>query len=117
MARDRDAEGSMSPEGTSPPGIDDQLNAAGHKIMSMLQHASSLTESRTRGATENTERLSQQLNAARNRIEDLEAEVKYYQDRVDRAEQWLHRIYTEIEARFSASRALAQCPWAVTNGF
>jgi hypothetical protein len=33
----------------------------------------------------------------------LEAEIKYYQDRADRAEQWLHRIYLEIEARFPAS--------------
>jgi hypothetical protein len=36
-------------------------------------------------------------------LDTLEAEIKYYQDRVDRAEQWLHRIYTEIEARFPAS--------------
>ena len=104
MARDRDAEGSNVPRGTTPPGVDDQLNAAGSKIMSMLQQASSLTESRTRSASENAERLSQQLSAARSRIGDLEAEIKYYQDRADRAEQWLHRIHTEIEARFPASQ-------------
>jgi hypothetical protein len=103
MARDRDAEGSNVFRATSPPGVDDQLNAAGSKIMSMLQEASSLTESRTRSASENAECLSQQLSAARSRIGDLEAEIKYYQDRVDRAAQWLHRIYTEIEARFPAS--------------
>jgi septal ring factor EnvC (AmiA/AmiB activator) len=95
----------MSLEGTRPHGVDDQLNAAGNKIMSMLQQASNLTESRTRSAGENAQRLSQQLGAAKSRIEDLEAEIKYYQDRVDRAEQWLHRIYTEIEARFPASEA------------
>jgi chromosome segregation ATPase len=103
MARDRDAESSMSREGTSPSGDDDQLNAAGGKIMSMLQQASSLAETRTRGATEDAQRLSQQLGATRSRIEELEAEIKYYQDRADRAEQWLHRIYLEIEARFPAS--------------
>jgi chromosome segregation ATPase len=105
MARDRDAEGSNVLRGTTPPGVDDQLNAAGSKIMSMLQEASSLTDSRTRNASENAERLSQQLSVARSRIGDLEAEIKYYQDRIDRAEQWLHRIYTEIEARFPASHA------------
>jgi chromosome segregation ATPase len=78
-------------------------SAAGGKIMSMLQQASRLAETRTRGATEDAQRLSQQLGAARSRIEDLEAEIKYYQDRADRAEQWLHRIYMEIEARFPAS--------------
>jgi hypothetical protein len=29
-----------------------------------------------------------------------EAEVTAYQQRADRAEQWLHRVYTEIEDRF-----------------
>jgi chromosome segregation ATPase len=71
--------------------------------MSMLQQASSLAETRTRGATEDAQRLSQQLGATRSRIEELEAEIKYYQDRADRAEQWLHRIYMGIEARFPAS--------------
>jgi hypothetical protein len=46
--------------------------------MSMLQQASSLTESRTRNASENAQRPSQQLGAAKSRIEDLEAEVRYH---------------------------------------
>ena len=116
MARDRDAEGSMSPEGTSPPGIDDQLNAAGHKIMSMLQHASSLTESRTRGATENAERLSQQLN-------QLETASKTWKRRSNTIKiGWiaLSNGCTEFIRKLKRVfplRALAQCPWAVTNGF
>jgi uncharacterized protein YlxW (UPF0749 family) len=104
MAHDRDAEKAASPHGTILHGADDQLNAAGNKIMSLLQQASSLADSRTRGATENAHRLSQRLRAAESRIEDLEAEVKYYQERADRADQWLHRIYTEIEKRFPGSR-------------
>jgi hypothetical protein len=31
---------------------------------------------------------------------ELEAEVASYRERADRAEQWLHRVYTEIEDRF-----------------
>ena len=31
---------------------------------------------------------------------ELEAEVGMYQEKADRAEQWLHRVYTEIEDRF-----------------
>ena len=34
------------------------------------------------------------------RIAELEAEVGIYQDKADRAEQWLHKVYTEIEDRF-----------------
>jgi uncharacterized protein YlxW (UPF0749 family) len=109
MARDRDAAGSNFPRGTSA-GVDDQLNSAGNKIMSMLQQASGIIESRARGAAENAQRLSQQLSAAQNRIEGLEAEIKRYQDRIDSAEQWLHRIYTEIETRFPASHTGAMPP-------
>ena len=29
-----------------------------------------------------------------------ETDVRYYQDRTERAEQWLHKIFTEIEAQF-----------------
>jgi chromosome segregation ATPase len=68
--------------------------------MSALQHAANVVESRARTAPEHIERLSRQLEAAKGRIRELEAEVRYHQERVDRAEEWLHRIYIEIEARF-----------------
>jgi hypothetical protein len=41
-----------------------------------------------------------QLVAAEQRITDLEAEVERHRDRAERAEQWLHKVYTEIEERF-----------------
>ena len=66
----------------------------------MLQQAAGLVKSRSRAASESAQVLSRQLTAAQNRIENLEADLKHYQDRVDRAEQWLHRIYSEIEAKF-----------------
>jgi uncharacterized protein YlxW (UPF0749 family) len=46
------------------------------------------------------QKLSDQLRAAENRIAELEAEVGTYQQRAERAERWLHKIYTEIEDRF-----------------
>ena len=30
----------------------------------------------------------------------LETNVRYYQDKTERAEEWLHKIFTEIEERF-----------------
>jgi predicted nucleic acid-binding Zn-ribbon protein len=74
--------------------------------MSLVRHAAGVAESRARAATEDAHRLSQQLRAAHGRIGDLEAEVKYHQERVERVEQWLHRIYTEIEGRFPTSRTV-----------
>ena len=37
---------------------------------------------------------------SRERIAELEAEVAAYQEQAERAEQWLHRVYSEIEQRF-----------------
>jgi hypothetical protein len=45
-------------------------------------------------------KLPHQLRAAEDRIAELEAEVGIYQDKADRAEQWLHKVYTEIEDGF-----------------
>jgi hypothetical protein len=46
------------------------------------------------------QKLSHQLRAAEDRIAELEAEVDTYREKADRAEQWLHRVYTEIENQF-----------------
>jgi hypothetical protein len=45
-------------------------------------------------------KLSHELRTAEDRIAELEAEVGAYQDKADRAEQPLHKVYTEIEDRF-----------------
>jgi molecular chaperone GrpE (heat shock protein) len=51
-------------------------------------------------AVDTTQRLSHQLRAAEDRIAELEAEVEEYRQRAERAEQWLDKVYTEIEDRF-----------------
>jgi hypothetical protein len=78
--------------------------------MNLMQHAAGLAESRTRATTEDAHRLSQQLRAAKGRIGDLEAKVRYHQERVERAKQWLHRICAEIEGRFPTSRTVEDIP-------
>jgi hypothetical protein len=40
------------------------------------------------------------FRAAEDRIAELEAEVAAYRQQAERAEQWLHKVYTEIEHRF-----------------
>jgi hypothetical protein len=78
--------------------------------MNLMQHAAGLAESGTRATTEDAHRLSQQLRAAKGRIGDLEAKVRYHQERVERAKQWLHRICAEIEGRFPTSRTVEDIP-------
>ncbi len=50
------------------------------------------------------QKLSHQLRAAEDRVAELEAEVELYRDKADRAEQWLHKVNTEIEERFIRQR-------------
>jgi hypothetical protein len=58
------------------------------------------TEQSSQQAFETARRLSQQLRAAEDRIVQLEADLDTYRQKAERAEQWLHTVYTEIEDRF-----------------
>ena len=58
-----------------------------------------MAEQNSRQAVEAAQKLSHQLRAAEDRINELEAEIEAYRDRAERAEQWLHKVYTEIEER------------------
>src|SRR5262249_36614688 len=62
--------------------------------------AAGVAEENSRHALETAQKLAHQLRAAEARIAELEAEVTAYRDRAERAEQWLHRVYTELEDRF-----------------
>jgi hypothetical protein len=53
------------------------------------------------------QKLSQQL-AAEDRIVELEVELDTHQERAERAERWLHRVYTEIEDRFLRQDQMCQ---------
>jgi len=78
----------------------DQLDKAGRTILSLLQRAAGVAEANSQHALQMAQKLSHQLRAAEDRIAELEAEVGVYQDKAERAEQWLHKVYTEIEDRF-----------------
>ena len=84
----------------SAPGDADQLDKAGQTILQLLHKAAGVAEENSRHAMETAQKLLHQLRAAEDRIAELEAEVTAYQERAERAEQWLHRVYTEIEDRF-----------------
>jgi hypothetical protein len=47
-------------------------------------------------AFETTDDLSAQLRAAEERIRELEAKVRLLEDKADRAERWVYKIWVEI---------------------
>jgi hypothetical protein len=57
-------------------------------------------EQNSRHAIETAQNLAHQLWAAEARISELEAQAAAYREQAERAEEWLHRVYTEIEDRF-----------------
>ena len=78
----------------------DQLDTAGQTILRLLHKAAGVAEANSQHALDMAQKLSHQLRAAEDRIAELEAEVRLHQERAERAEEWLHKIYTEIESRF-----------------
>ena len=85
---------------SSPPEDADQLDQAGQTILQLVRKAAGIAEENSRHALDMAQKLSHQLRASEDRIAELEAEVAAYRERAERAEQWLNRVYTEIEDRF-----------------
>jgi predicted nucleic acid-binding Zn-ribbon protein len=86
----------------------DQLDKAGQSILNLLHKAAGVAEKNSQHALDMAQKLSHQLTAAEQRIADLEAEVERHRDRAERAEQWLHKVYAEIEERFRPPRTMAR---------
>ena len=78
----------------------DQLDRVGHAILGLVSRAADTTEAELRAARAAAEKLADQLRAANNQINELTANLRYYQERTDRAEKWLFQISSEIEQRF-----------------
>ena len=78
----------------------DQVDKAGQTILGLLHKAAGVAEANSQHALDMAQKISHQLREAEDRIAELEAEVGMYQEKADRAEQWLHRVYTEIEDRY-----------------
>jgi hypothetical protein len=81
-------------------GDNNQVDKAGQTILQLLNKAADVAEQNSKHAIDTARQLAQQLRAAEDRVAELETEVESYRQEAERAEQWLHRIYTEIEDRF-----------------
>jgi chromosome segregation ATPase len=92
----------------------DVVDQAGNAILGLVDRAADTAVADLQEAREFAEKLADQLRAAhdqlraahdhlrvaQDQINNLEAKVRYYQDRTDRAEKWLHQISSKIEQRF-----------------
>jgi hypothetical protein len=83
------------------------LDRSGHAIVALLQEAAEVARGNAERAMDMANKLSGQLRAAEDRAsaaEDraklLETDLRLYQDRALRAEEWLLRVYKEIEDKF-----------------
>jgi hypothetical protein len=76
-----------------------QVDSAGEAILKLLHKAAGAVEAHSRQAVETAQKLSSQLRAAEDRIAELEAEVHRYREKSERAEEWLRKIFMEIEDR------------------
>src|SRR5262245_9736431 len=78
----------------------DVVDRAGNAIVALVNRAAGIAEADLVATRETAEKLADQLRAAQGRINELEANVRYYRDRTERAEKWMHQISSEIHQRF-----------------
>jgi len=78
-----------------------ELDSAGEAILKLLHKAADVADANSRQAFDTAQKLANQLREAEDQIAELQAEVQRYRDRSERAEQWLRRIYKDIEDRLS----------------
>jgi hypothetical protein len=62
-----------------------------------------------------TDDLTALLRAAEERIRELEAKVRHHEDRADRAERWVYKIWVEIEQKFFGGDAVRSSEPPVTE--
>ena len=81
------------------------VEEAGEAIVAKIQRAAELANETCDRAMKLAHKLSMDLRAAEDRINQLEAEVQLFRDRSARAEGWLQTIYKEIEEKLIAPRS------------
>ena len=81
------------------------VEEAGEAIIAKLQKAADLSNENCDRAMKLAHKLSMELRAAEDRINQLEAEVQLFRERAARAEHWLQIIHQEIEEKLIAPRS------------
>jgi hypothetical protein len=94
----------FAPKG-GPPRHGTLVEEAGEAIIAKIQKAADLSNENCDRAMKLAHKLSMQLRAAEDRVNQLEAEVELLGDRAVRAERWLQTIQKEIEEKLIAPRS------------
>ena len=81
------------------------VEEAGEAIIAKSQKVAYLSNENCDRAMKLAHKLSMQLRAAEERINQLEAEVELFRDRAACAERWLQTIQKEIEQKLIAPRS------------
>jgi hypothetical protein len=82
-----------------PSDRSDPLDASGQAILKLLHKAADTAEANSRRGLETAQQLSDKLEAAKDRINELEGHLEFYRGKIERAEAWLYKIASEIEDR------------------
>ena len=83
-------------------GDGEAVDQAGHAAIALLKEAANISKENVERAMTVAHKLSMELRAAQDRINQLEAEIERLESRATRAEQWLKVIKKEIEDKLIA---------------
>ena len=86
------------------PRADDQVDKSGQAIITLLDQAARSAKEDCDRAFELAHKLSLQLREAEDRATQLQSQIEHFQERALKAENWMLRIYKEIEEKFLAER-------------
>ena len=91
------------------PGDDnDPTDQSGRAVVALLQQAASQSNDTCERTMSLAHKLSVQLRAAEDQINQLRGQLAFFQDRASRAEEWLQVIRKEIEETLLIPRVPAR---------
>ena len=93
----------LEPRGR-PRTHDTAVEESGQAIVAKIQRAAELANENCDRAMSLAHKLSMELRAAEDRINQLESEVQLFRERAARAEGWLQTIHKEIEEKLITPR-------------
>jgi hypothetical protein len=86
------------------PRSDDQMDKSGQAIIGLLDQAARTAKEDCDRAFELAHKLSLQLRQAEDRANQLQSQLDHFQERALKAENWMLRIYKEVEDKFLGQR-------------
>ena len=83
-----------------PTEASDPVETVGQTILGLLNQAANTANANTQHALDVAHKLSRQLQAAKERIAELEVDLRQYKERAESAEKWLNFISPGIQQKF-----------------